>query len=62
MLPLLKFSVLQIFNNKHASDTSGLKRLRKYATFRVFEIKRRRHAGMRHSELCLKYMKHRIYA
>ena len=55
MVPLLKFSVLSIFNNKQVSDTSGLKKLNKYAPFGVeFEILLRRHAGMHHSAVCLK--------
>ena len=54
LLPLLKFSVLYIFNNKQVSDTSGSKKLQKYATFGVeFDILRRRHAGMHHSAVCL---------
>ena len=44
-----------MFNNKQVSDTSGFKKLQKYATFGVeFEISRRRHAGMHHCAVCLK--------
>ena len=44
-----------MFNNKQVSDTSGMKKLHKYATFGVeFAILRRRHTGMHHSAVCLK--------